>query len=188
MAKITEAPRERAGESSTVASYCLGIMESSWLASAVLVPLFYNPHAIEGFQPNKVVFLRILALICIAAASIRWLLQVSQNIKGFRFRSSLPTTALDVALVLLVVAYLLATVFSINRSVSLWGVYEYMDGTFTFVCVLVLFGCIVAHLRTREQVERLVTTVLVTSFPMALYGIMQRVGWAPIKCYRWPLN
>ena len=162
-----------------VPAYCVGLMESAWLAAAILVPLFFNPHAVACFQPNKVVLLRVLALICLAAAATRWVLQNSSVIGRFRPRFLLPGTALGVALSVWVLGYLLATLFSINRAASLWGSDEQMEGTMTFLSALVLFGCVATHLKTPAQIERLVTTILVASFPMALYAIMQGVGLDP---------
>ena len=44
-----------------------------------------------------------------------------------------------------------------------------------------LFALVVSHLRTREQIERLVAVVLLTSFPVALNAIVQWWGWDPIR-------
>ena len=48
------------------------------------------------------------------------------------------------------------------------------------VSYLVLALSVAAHLRTRAQVERIVTTVIVTGLPIALYGLLQRNDLDPL--------
>ncbi len=43
-----------------------------------------------------------------------------------------------------------------------------------------IFAAIAANLRKRGQVERLLTTIIITSLPVALYGILQRYQRDPI--------
>ena len=43
-----------------------------------------------------------------------------------------------------------------------------------------LFAALAANLRRKEQVERLITTAILTSLPVSLYGVLQKYGIDPI--------
>ncbi|KAA0209703.1 nickel-responsive transcriptional regulator NikR, partial [bacterium] len=57
---------------------------------------------------------------------------------------------------LLILIYLISTIFSLSPLVSLWGSYQRMQGTYSMLSYIVVFALIAGNLRTREQVERLV--------------------------------
>jgi O-antigen ligase len=77
------------------------------------------------------------------------------------------------------VVYTLATVVSIVPRLSFWGGYERLQGLYTTAAYGVVFLAIVTFLRTLEQVERLLSTALVVSVPVSLYGIIQHFGTDP---------
>jgi hypothetical protein len=81
---------------------------------------------------------------------------------------------------LLVVAYLVSTVFSVVPRTSWAGSYQRLQGTYTTLSYIVLFALTVHTFRRREQVNRLVTTVIVTSIPISLYGLLQHYGLDPL--------
>jgi tetratricopeptide (TPR) repeat protein len=78
------------------------------------------------------------------------------------------------------VDYVLATATSVAPRLSLWGSYERLQGLYTTSAYLVIFFSVAALLRTREQLERLLTTVLIVSFPVSLYGVLQACGVDPL--------
>ncbi len=43
--------------------YCEAIMEASWLAAAVIIPLFFNVSSSQTFEPDKAYVLTFLAII-----------------------------------------------------------------------------------------------------------------------------
>ena len=81
---------------------------------------------------------------------------------------------------MLVLIYIVSTIFSISPQVSLWGSYQRMQGTYSTLSYIVIFALMAGNLRTREQVDRLVTTIIVTSVPVGLYGIVQHYGLDPL--------
>ena len=154
-----------------------GLAEACWLGAALTVPLWMNTYAQEPFQPNKIALLRIFALLSLP--SLLWRsVSAKKRPETQSFGAGWAPFAWCVAL--LAAAYLLATFFSINPSDSLWGSYNYLEGTFTFFCEVILFFSLVVHLRSRKQLERLVTFILVASLPVSLYGVLQRFGVDPL--------
>jgi tetratricopeptide (TPR) repeat protein len=165
--------------------YADGVMEAAWLAVVVLVPVFFNLYSSRIFEPDKIAILRTLALLVAAA----WLVKVLAG--GFLFKGPIPhrelaawKEILKVPLVLpavgLALVTLIATAFSITPSVSIWGSYPRMQGAYTTLSYLVLFAALLGNLRRSEQVERLITAIIVSSLPVALYGILQRYQLDPI--------
>jgi len=171
-----------------LAGFCDRIIEASWLAAVVVVPLFFNVYSSRVFEPDKITALRSIAVI----AATAWLIKLAEA--GFAVPGgeggpieaarAVWKRAKETPLVLptaaLVVVYLLATALSVVPRVSLLGSYQRLQGTYSNMAYIVLFLLMLQGLRTREQVERLITTVVLTSVPIALYGIVQHYGLDPL--------
>lgn len=165
--------------------FCDRIIEAGWLAALIAVPLFFNIYSARTFEPDKITLLRSIVLVM----TLAWIIStVERGLDGSgesgfslveRLRSWLKTPFF-LPTALLVLVYLISTIFSLSPVVSLWGSYQRMQGTYTALTYIVLFALIAGNLRTREQVDRLVTTVIVTSIPISLYGIVQKYGLDPL--------
>jgi len=166
--------------------YCDGIMEACWLLALVLSPLFFNIYSSRVFEPDKIALVRSLALITGAA----WLIKLLSE-GGPRFTIPLPASRYGplagfyrlplVAPVLALIAiYLISTIFSVSPHATLYGSYQRMQGTFSTFSYILLFAAIAANLRRRAQVERILTTVILTSLPISVYGLLQRFQRDPL--------
>jgi hypothetical protein len=169
-----------AGTMSRVSEFCGYLMEACWLAALAIIPVIYNPHGLMGFQPNKVVFLRMFASITVAA----WIIRVIEQPPAFssvdgRLRSLLKNP-LVLLLSALVLAYGTATAFSVYPAASFWGSPEYRQGMVTFLSQMVILGSVATCLRTLEQLERLVTVIAASSLPLAFYAMIERYGIDPL--------
>lgn len=159
-------------------------MEAAWLAAAMLTPVFFNIYSSRIFEPDKITLLRSLALVVCGA----WLLKSleggfsrwrDQNGRKMLLRQWLRTPILlPVLLSLLVLS--LSTLLSINPRVSLLGSYQRLQGTYTAFCYFVLFAAVLNHLRRMEQIDRLVLTLILSSLPVSIYGVLQHYGLDPI--------
>jgi tetratricopeptide (TPR) repeat protein len=164
--------------------YCLGIMEAAWLAAVSIVPIFFNIYSSRIFEPDKITFLRSLALLTLAAwivklieeGGTKWKEQ-SQEFSIFVFLWKYPMIAPIFGLVGI---YIIATIFSVTPSISFFGSYQRLQGTYTTFSYLIIFLAIITNLRTRNQINRLVTTVILVSLPVSLYGLLQRYQIDPI--------
>ena len=164
---------------SRLSAYCTGVIEACWLAAIGVIPLLYNPHSLNGFDSAKINLLRLLAAVTLAA----WLIGIVDQ-PVFRTQTLASVTRLwrsrlVIPVGSLLFSYLLANFCSIYPSVSFWGTYDYFQGTFTFLCLLVLFGAVATFLRRADQVERFVLTILASSFPIAIYAIVQQARLDP---------
>ena len=80
----------------------------------------------------------------------------------------------------LVFVYVLATILSVVPGASWWGSYQRLQGTYTLCSYLILFLAIVFNLREKRQIERLISFVLLTNIPVALYGFLQHYKADPL--------
>jgi hypothetical protein len=64
--------------------------------------------------------------------------------------------------------------------VSWAGSYQRLQGTYTTLSYIVIFGATIATMRTQAQVRRLVTAVIITSIPIAFYGLLQHFNLDPL--------
>lgn len=159
-------------------------MEATWLVAVIVVPVFFNILSSRIFEPDKLTLLRSLALLALAAWVVKLLSEGGSKWENIERGDAWYRTLLRIPIVwpilFLAFVYIIATVFSVTPYTSFWGSYQRLQGTYTTFSYLILFSVIAANLRRREQVERLVTTVIVCSLPVSLYGILQRYGIDPV--------
>ena len=165
--------------------YCDGIMEAVWLAALVTVPVFFNIYSSRIFEPDKLALLRSLALLSLGAWIVKLIEQGGlvwemKREPGERWYQTLQKVPLLQQIVFLIGVLLVATIFSINLRVSFWGSYQRLQGAYTTFGYLVIFGSLVANMRQREQVNRLILTVILASLPIGLYGILQKFQIDPV--------
>jgi tetratricopeptide (TPR) repeat protein len=164
--------------------YCDGLIESAWLAAVILVPLFFNIFSSRIFEPDKITLLRSLALLTLLAwivklidqGGIQWDRLKPQNSARELFRKIpilIPVAGLGVI-------YVISTIFSVVPRTSLLGSYQRLQGTYTTFSYLVIFAAMIANLRKRTQVERLITLMILVSLPIALYGVLQKYQIDPV--------
>jgi O-antigen ligase len=159
-------------------------MEAAWLAAVCIIPLFFNIYSSRIFEPDKIAILRSLALLTIAAWSLKLIDEgyiewkdTSAKISLFKYLWKYPLLAPVTGLG---IVYMLATFFSVTPSISLFGSYQRLQGTYTTFSYLVIFASIISNMRTRNQVNRVITTVIFASFPVTIYALLQRYQLDPI--------
>ncbi len=165
---------------------CDKVIEASWMALVVVVPLFFNVYSHRSFEPDKIALMRPLALVMALAWAIKvletrsWKLKANPQypISNIQYLVSRPPLIL--LTLLLAIVYILTTITSIAPRLSLWGSYHRMQGAYTILSYIVIFFVILHTLRNQKQLHRLITVVLLTSLPLCLYGIMQHYGLDPI--------
>jgi len=155
-----------------------GILEAGWLAAIIVTPLFFNIYSSRVFEPDKLTTLRSIALVMSAAWLVRRVEEWRRT--GEEARSITWRTPLVLPTLLTILAYLVATAFSVTPYTSFFGSYQRLQGTFTTLSYLVIFFVVLDRLRTQAQVDRLITTLILNSLPIALYGFVQHAGRDPL--------
>jgi O-antigen ligase/Tfp pilus assembly protein PilF len=150
------------------------LLETGWLLTAVVIPLWVNLWANQPFDPSKAALLRLLAgmlaAIWLAAgvATGAGLIRLLRQNPLFR-----PVVALSAILVL-------ATLFAEDLWLSLFGSYHRGQGLLTLLSFPLLFLIVSAGLRTIEQARGLATAMVLSSVPIILLGGLQAAGIDPI--------
>jgi tetratricopeptide (TPR) repeat protein/O-antigen ligase len=152
---------------------CDGAIEAGWLVALVVTPLLFNVQSSAIFDPDKAAALRSVALLMVLAWIVRGLDGRGRPWRGVDTRWAL------LGLVFWAVQTL-AALTSVAPRASLWGASGRLQGWYTTSAYLVLFLSVLAVVRRREQLDRVVSTALVVSLPVSLYGIIQHFGTDPV--------
>lgn len=165
--------------------FCTRIIESCWLVAVLLVPIYFNPYSLRIFDPDKVILLRSIVLIMGLAWLVKTLERRSkgegerENLLWLFHSSTLPLPYL-LAVAALGAISLVATITSVAPGLSFWGSYPRLQGTYTTLAYLVIFALMIGELRSRAQFDRVLDTIILASWPVALLGILQRLDLSPI--------
>lgn len=164
---------------------CDRILEAGWLVALLVEPLFFNVYSSRVFEPDKITLLRSIALVMIGV----WLVKLLET--GGRFTTNgeregdslwqrIRRTPLAIPVLLLILVYIVATVTSIVPGTSLWGSYQRLQGTYSFLSYVIIFALVLSTLRRKEQLERFVLMAILVSLPISLYGLVQHYRLDPL--------
>ena len=163
--------------------WCDGLIEVGWLFVVIAVPLFFNIHSDRVFEPDKLTLMRSIALVMAAAWLVKFVdLRQWTQASRLRWRDEDAVWRMPFLLIvtLLAMVYIVSALFSVTPSVSWAGSYQRLQGTYTTLSYIVIFGTTIATMRTRAQARRLVTAVIITSIPVAFYGLLQHFDLDPL--------
>ncbi|MFZ5918882.1 MAG: tetratricopeptide repeat protein [Chloroflexota bacterium] len=166
---------------------CEKVLEAGWLVAIITVPVFFNLYSARIYEPDKLTFVRSVAVLMIAVWLIRLIEQAGAGEATSEGSTPKATwgalvrgTPLVLPTLLLAGVYLFATLLSISDRVSLWGSYQRLQGTYTTLSYMVIFAVMLQTLRSRAQIDRLVTVVILAGVPVSFYGILQHYGLDPL--------
>ncbi len=162
---------------SRLSAWCDRLIEMGWLAAVIVVPLFFNIYSSRVFEPDKLTTLRSIALVMALAWLVKWLEERGNPNRDTRVSWRTP---LVIPTLLLVLVYMISTALSVAPRTSLLGSYQRLQGTYTTLSYIVVFFMVLQGLRTRQQLDRLLTVLVLNSFPIACYGLLQRLKLDPL--------
>lgn len=159
------------------------------MAALIVTPLFFNVFSSRVFEPDKISLLRSIALVMLGAWLVKAIDGGLRAEEGARPSSAegikavwqaIRQTPLALPTLLLVAAYLVSTALSVAPRISLWGSYQRLQGTYTTLSYILIFVLALGHLRRREQLDRILFAIILTSLPISLYGILQHYRLDPL--------
>ncbi len=168
---------------SKLSRWCDGFIEAGWLAAVIATPLFFNIHSDRVFEPDKLALLRSIAVLMAAAWLVKFVDQKGwQQYKrlSWKHEDSLWRGPFVAIVTMLALVYLLSTLFSVTQSISWAGSYQRLQGTYTTLSYIVVFLTTIGTMRSMAQARRVVTAVIITSIPIAFYGLLQHFNWDPL--------
>ncbi len=169
------APNSSAGAETTHAAdrLCLGTIEACILGAVAIIPIVYEANSEMLYQIPKAVVLHGLAFILLCALCARWLLRLrSPPTTKVTWGGSLKLPIL--ACVGLAATSLASALFSVDPFTGFFGRFQWKEGWFDLCSLMLFFLAAAGALRSREQQDRLLTTLLVASLPVSICAILQR--------------
>ncbi len=163
--------------SSKLAQWSDRLLEAGWLLGITITPVFFNVYSSRVFEPDKLTTLRSLATVMAVVWLVRFLEMKVHGESPVRFGWRTPMVAAALGMM---IVYLVSSAFSLVPYTSMVGSYQRLQGTYTLFGYLVIFFALITTLRTREQLSRLLTVLIINSLPVALYGIVQHNGLDPL--------
>lgn len=169
------------------------VIEGCWLALLFLVPLAVVPEGtIAGaVQVPKVFVFRTIVLILTIAMVISYILksnsfEVLQRPLLDSARNAilaLRSNSVVLAVAAVLVANVIAFIFSPVRSVSWGGVDPGFDsyGLLTILSFVVIFAALVSHLKTEAQLRRILWGIALTGVIIGAQGFGQHFGFDPFQ-------
>jgi hypothetical protein len=139
--------------------------------------VFFNVYSSRVFEPDKLTTLRSLAVVMAILWLVRFLEELLQSKAPLRFSWRTPMVLPTLAMMVL---YIISSAFSLVPYTSFVGSYQRLQGTFSFFAYVVIFFALLTSLRTRAQLSRLITVLILNSLPVSLYGIIQHNGLDPL--------
>jgi len=147
-------------------------LEVTWLLVVLLVPLYFNPLCWDSYFFSKTLLFQFLTFVLLGLAIARWLL--ARRGEG---KTSLTTwlkeSPLGAAAVVLGLAWIVSTALSIMPYRSLWGSAAWKNGLVTALCWITFLLVISRCMSSREQVNRALYILLISSGLVSAIGIMQ---------------
>ncbi len=163
--------------SSRLSAFCDRALEAGWLLGVTITPVLFNVYSSRVFEPDKLTTLRALSLVMAILWLVRFLEEWMHGKKPVKFSWQTPMV---LPALLTMGIYLISSIFSLVPYTSFIGSYQRLQGTYTLFGYLVIFFAILTSLRTREQLSRLMTVLILNSLPVSLYGIIQHNGLDPL--------
>lgn len=167
--------------------WCAAIIEAGWLAALIVAPLFFNVFSSRVFEPDKSSLIRSTMLVMVLAWLVKlanggpaWLPALRDEDQGTTTWRTFWRVPFLIPIMLLLLAYAVSTLFSVAPFVSWWGSYQRLQGTYTFISYVIIALLTMGHLRTPDQIRRLQHVVIITSLPIAIYGVIQHYAADPL--------
>jgi len=146
---------------------CQKIIEYSFSALFILVPLILIPWNYELFEFNKMLTVYVLTAIIVGA----WLAKMI-----FRRQIIFHRSFWDIPLIIFLVSQLISFFFSIDRHTSFWGYYSrFNGGLLSIICYLLLYWSFVSNMN-KNNLQSVIRNSLITAALVALYGIAEHFG------------
>ncbi|MEK7450941.1 MAG: O-antigen ligase family protein [Patescibacteria group bacterium] len=150
---------------------CNKIIEYSFYAIFLLVPLAFTSVTSELFEFNKMWLTFILTILILASWATKMIIQK---------RIAIQNTPLDIPILLFLLSQIISTIFSLDSHTSLWGYYSrFNGGLLSIVSYIFLYYAFLSNSPSLAKVQRLMTISLISGVIVALWGLPSHFGFDP---------
>ncbi|MDQ7815340.1 MAG: tetratricopeptide repeat protein [Patescibacteria group bacterium] len=155
------------------------LVDACLYVAVVAVPLWYMPNTLDVLELNKQTLLVVLSMV----ALIAWL---GKAVLDKKF--SLTRSWLHLVVAVFFVGYLVTSLFSADRYLSLVGNFGQMQWSFVTIASFVVFYLVaVNRIQDTTRLYHLVLAFLGSSLAVVLYGLLQIFGIYPLA-WAWPIT
>jgi Flp pilus assembly protein TadD/O-antigen ligase len=144
-----------------------------WAAFLLLIALQFSTSLEVQFTLPKLLWLRVIAPLIV----VLWMIRFLRN--GIR---PIPTSILA-AVGVLVAWWTFTTFFAVDLPVAMQGMHGRYNGLLNHLILVVLFLVVASTAASQEEIEGLLTLFVLALVPVALYALVQNLGFDPIV---WP--
>src|SRR3989339_695109 len=160
--------------------FCNRIIEACWLVALAGIPVFFNPYTTRVFESDKTYLLRSITIVMLIA----WL--IKKSAEGLSLDAPLKekgNRAILLSILALGTIYFISSALSIAPYFSFKGYFLREEGFYTLACYLITFFIILGNLTGKDQLNRLIHTMILSATIVSVYGILQyfkidTVSWA----------
>ena len=159
-------------------AFAENVLELSVAAVLVMVPLFVVPYSALPFEEAKVALLRTTALFALPFFTLVLIRKARYpgNASGLK---KVPFQLLFALVLFFAYVHLVSSFFSVSAEASFFGALLRRQGTYTTFCYLFFFFVTATILRTHQQVDRVLLSVLLAGFVVSFWAILQFLGLDP---------
>jgi putative inorganic carbon (HCO3(-)) transporter len=138
-----------------------------------IIPLIVNPTAMDYWYKPKIDSIYALLIIMALAVMIRSII----------YRQPVPFTRTPLTLPLIAygISAVVSTIFSVAPEKSIYGDMWREEGLFTLISYIALVIVFSTLVETKQQLNKLLQSLIATSFLVALYGVLQYTGFNPTE-------
>ena len=163
---------------------CDNFLEACWLAAVILSAFFMNIYTQRMFEPDKASIIRSIAILMV----ITWFIRMMEKVRDTsgsadepkKFSLKTIDNSIFIPAALFFFSYFISSAFSILPHNSFWGSYDRMQGLYTTAAYFVIFIIAATQIKSINQINRLINTVIWISVPVMLYGLLQKSGEDPV--------
>lgn len=152
--------------------FCDAIIQWSFYALLLLIPLIFFGDTSELFEFNKIWLTFILSIIIGAA----WITKMVSE-KKIIFRR----TFFDIPLLLFLLANIISTIFSMDSHISLWGYYSrFNGGLLSIFSYVLLFYAFVSNMSGKKNIVHSMLFVgIISGVLVSVWGLPSHFGYDP---------
>lgn len=147
-------------------NFCEKIIEYSIIATVILIPLFISTYTVNSISLPKTAIFRTLVIIMFCAWLIK-LVEIRQK-DFYKIKFAIP-------ILLVFLTMIIATIFSLDPKLSLWGFGYRFNGLFTFMFYVLFFFITTNYFidTNFKTIKKIINYLIFTSALISVYGIMQ---------------
>jgi len=131
----------------------------------------------DAFELNKMVLFKILTLSMLFFVLFKLILNFNIKEAAARLKNLIFGKRYLIIPFFFLLSLATAAIFSKNISLSYYGLYERHQGLESHIYYLLFFVLLLAVLKNKHQIDRIVITAVLSSFFVSLYGIIQIAGF-----------